>query len=59
MPATNNCFFICNKIFFTILTNLIVGDKPAIPTIDEIVISNFILFDLRSEKLLNILIFYF
>ena len=47
-----------NKIFFEYLTNLIVGDKPAIPTIDEIVMSNFFL-KLRSEKLLYIFIFYF
>ena len=48
-----------NKIFFVYLTNFIVGDKPAIPTIDEIVISNFFFFKFRSEKLLNILILLF
>ena len=48
-----------NKIFFVYLTNFIVGDKPAIPTIDEIVISNFFFFKFRSEKLLYILILLF
>ena len=48
-----------NKIFFEYLTNLIVGDKPAIPTIDEIVMSNFFFLKLISEKLLYIFIFLF
>ena len=44
-----------NKIFFVNLTNRKVGDKPAIPTIDEITMSNFFFLKLRSDKKLYLL----
>ena len=39
------------KTFLLLIINLIVGDKPAIPTIDEIVISN--LFYLIKIKIIQ------
>ena len=46
------------KTFLLLIINFVVGDRPAIPTIDEMVISNFILLVVKELKLLNILIFF-
>ena len=44
-----------SKTFLLKYENLIVGSKPAMPTIAEIVISNLYLFKFISENLLKIL----
>ena len=50
---------LASKIFLLVLANFIVGSRPAIPTIAEIVISNFNFFNLKSLKLLKILTLFF
>ena len=57
-PQITDSLF-ANNTFLLIFANLIVGSKPAIPTIAEIVMSNFIWFKLKSVSLLKILIVFF
>ena len=49
---------LASKTFLLLLTKLIVGSRPAIPTIEEIVISNLILEGI-SENLLYIFVLIF